>query len=143
FANFGLRTPVHAGRVLARPAITGNPTGHARLVAASSYTHVFPHSAAVRLKVSAPATLTGPLAANTAVGSVAVVANHRVVTRIPLLLAAALPQIRKHSAVSALLISVTLSGLVVAAAAVIGLTMFWREWTRGTRSGRPRSSRPR
>jgi serine-type D-Ala-D-Ala carboxypeptidase (penicillin-binding protein 5/6) len=143
FANFGLRTPVHAGKVLARPAITGNSTGHARLVAASTYTHVFPRSAAVRLRVSAPATLTGPLAANTAVGSVAVVANHRVVTRIPLLLATALPQIRKHSAVSALVISVTLSGLVVAAGAVIGLTMFWREWTRGTRGGRPRSGKPR
>jgi len=144
FANFGLRTPVHAGKVLARPAITGNPAAHARLIAASTYTHVFPRSAAVRLRVSAPAALTGPLAANTAVGSVAVLENHRVVTRIPLLLATALPQIRKkHSAVSALVISVTLSGLVVAAAAVIGLTMFWREWTRGTRGRRPRSSKPR
>jgi D-alanyl-D-alanine carboxypeptidase (penicillin-binding protein 5/6) len=137
FANFGLRTPVHAGKVLARPAITGNPLGHAQLVAASTYTHVFPRSATVKLKVSAPATLTGPLAANTAIGSVAVLENHRVVTRVPLLLEAALPQIRKkHSDVSALGISVTLLGLVVAAGAVIGLTMFWREWTRG-RGGRP------
>jgi serine-type D-Ala-D-Ala carboxypeptidase (penicillin-binding protein 5/6) len=132
FANFSPRTPVRAGKVLARPAITGNPKAHARLIAASTYTHVFPRSATVRLKVSAPATLTGPLTANTVVGSVAVLENHRVVTRIPLLLAAAVPQIRKkHSAVSALVISVTLSGLVVAAGAVIGLTMFWREWTRG------------
>ena len=137
FANFGLRTPVHAGKVLARPAITGNPQGHAQLVAASTYTHVFPRSATVRLKVSAPATLTGPLAANTVVGSVAILENHRVVTRVPLLLKAALPQIRKkHSDVSALGISVTLLGLVVAAGAVIGLTMFWREWARG-RGGRP------
>jgi len=143
FANFGLRTPLHAGRVLARPAITGNPQAHARLIAASTYTHVFPRSAKVRLRVSAPATLTGPLPANAVVGSVAVLENHRVVTRVPLLLAAALPQIRKkHSAVSALVISVTLSGLVVAAGAVIGLTMFWREWTRGTRGGRPRSRKP-
>jgi len=132
FANFGLRTPVHAGNVLARPAITGNPNARARLIAASTYTHVFPRSAKVRLRVRAPATLTGPLSANSVVGSVAVLENHRVVTRIPLLLEAALPQIRKkHSAVSALVISVTLSGLVVAAGAAIGLTMFWREWTRG------------
>ena len=132
FANFGLRTPVHAGHVLARPAITGNPNARARLIAASTYTHVFPRSAKVRLRVSAPATLTGPLSADRVVGSVAVIENHRVVTRIPLLLAAALPQIpKKHSAVSALVISVTLSGLVVAAGAAIGLTMFWREWSRG------------
>jgi len=144
FANFGPRTPVHAGTVLAWPAITGNPQTRARLVAASTYTHVFPRSAKVRLKISAPATLTGPLAANTVVGSVAVLENNRVVTRIPLLLAAALPQIRKkHSAVSALVISATLSGLVVAAGAAIGLTMFWREWTRGTRGRRPRSGKPR
>ncbi len=33
FANFGMRTPVHAGAVLARPAITGGKPGvHARLV---------------------------------------------------------------------------------------------------------------
>ena len=144
FANYGLRTPVHAGKVLARPAITGNPQAHARLIAASTYTHVFPRSATVKLKVTAPATLTGPVAANTVVGSVAVLENHRVVTRIPLLLQAAVPQIhKKHSAVSALVISVTLSGLVVAAGAAIGLTMFWREWTRGTRGRRPRSGKPR
>ena len=144
FANFGPRTPVHAGTALAWPAITDNPQTRARLLAASTYTHVFPRSAKVRLKISAPATLTGPLAANTVVGSVAVLENNRVVTRIPLLLAAALPQIRKkHSAVSALVLSATLSGLVVAAGAAIGLTMFWREWTRGTRGRRPRSGKPR
>jgi serine-type D-Ala-D-Ala carboxypeptidase (penicillin-binding protein 5/6) len=138
FANYSLRTPVHAGKVLARPAITGNPNAHARLIAASTYRHVFPRSATVRLKVTSPATLTGPIPPNSTVGSVAVVENHRVVTRIPLLLATALPQIRKkHSdAVSALVISVTLSGLVVAAGAAIGLTMFWREWSRGTGGGR-------
>ena len=42
FANFGMRTPVHAGAVLARPAITDKPGTHVRLLAASSYTHVFP-----------------------------------------------------------------------------------------------------
>ena len=43
FANFGLRTPVHAGKVLARPVIVGStPAAHARLVAADTYTHVFP-----------------------------------------------------------------------------------------------------
>ena len=137
FANFGLRTPVRAGSLLARPKLTGNPKAYARLVAASTYTHVFPRSATVKLKVTAPAALTGPLAANTAVGSVAVVEDQRVVTRIPLLLADAVPQIRKKdSAVSALFVSVTLSGLVVAVGALIGLTMFWRELTRGVRGGR-------
>ena len=43
----------------------------------------------------APEQLIGPLPAQTAVGWVAVVDNHRVVTRIPLLLASAVPAIKK------------------------------------------------
>jgi D-alanyl-D-alanine carboxypeptidase (penicillin-binding protein 5/6) len=144
FANFGLRTPVRAGRVLARPAITGKPRTYARLVAASTYTHVFPRSETVKLRVTAPAQLTGPLPANSVEGSVAVVAGERVVTRIPLLLAADLPQIKKPKSVtSVIVVSATLSGLLVAVGAAIGLTMFWREWTRGTRGGRHRSRKPR
>jgi serine-type D-Ala-D-Ala carboxypeptidase (penicillin-binding protein 5/6) len=145
FANFGMRTPVHAGAVLARPAITSGQVGaHARLVAASSYTHVFPKAEKVRLRVTAPAQLTGPVAKDTQEGSVAVVAGGRVVTRIPLLLNAALPQIKKQKSItSVMVVSVTLFGLLVAAGAAIGLTMFWREWTRGSRGRRPRSTRPR
>jgi serine-type D-Ala-D-Ala carboxypeptidase (penicillin-binding protein 5/6) len=136
FANFGMRTPVHAGAVLARPAVKDKPETRVRLLAASSYTHVFPRSEAVRLRVRAPAQLTGPLPAHAAVGSVAVVAGGRVVARIPLLLASALPQIKKsRSIASAVVVSVTLFGLLVAAGAAVGLTMFWREWTRG-RGGR-------
>lgn len=136
FANFGMRTPVHAGAVLARPAITDKVGTHVRLLAASTYTHVFPRSEAVRLRVRAPAQLTGPLPAHAVVGSVAVVAGGRVVTRIPLLTASQLPRIkRSRSIASAVVVSVTLFGLLVAAGAAVGLTMFWREWTRG-RGGR-------
>jgi serine-type D-Ala-D-Ala carboxypeptidase (penicillin-binding protein 5/6) len=145
FANFGMRTPVHAGAVIARPAITdGKPGALARLVAASSYTHVFPKAEKVRLRVTAPAQLTGPLPSHAQLGSVAVVAGNRVVARIPLLLAAALPQIKKPKSIaSVMVVSVTLFGLLVAVGAAIGLTMFWREWTRGTRGGRPKSPKSR
>ncbi len=44
FANFGMRTPVHAGAVLARPLDTDKPGTHVRLLAASTYTRVFPRS---------------------------------------------------------------------------------------------------
>ncbi len=144
FANFGLRTPVRAGRVLARPTIAGKPGANVRLVAASTYTHVFPRSARIRLRVNAPAQLTGPLAKDTQVGSVAVLEGGHVVTRVPLLLAAEVPQIRKPKSIdSVVVVSVTLSGLLVAAGAAIGLTMFWREWSRGTRRARPRPNQPR
>ncbi len=144
FANFGLRTPVHAGEVLARPAVADKSGAHVPLLAASTYTHVFPRSEKVRLRVTAPAQLTGPLPAHAVVGSVAVLEGHRVLTRIPLLLPAELPQIKKPKSIAnVIVVSVTLSGLLVAAGAAIGLTMFWREWTRGTRGGRPKSAKPR
>jgi D-alanyl-D-alanine carboxypeptidase (penicillin-binding protein 5/6) len=143
FANFGLRTPVRAGTVLARPAITGKPRAYAPLVAASTYTHVLPRSENLELRVTAPAQLTGPLPANSVEGSVAVVAGRRVLTRIPLLLAADLPQIKKPKSIaSVVVVSVTLSGLLVAVGAAIGLTMFWREWTRGAGGRRAKSPKP-
>jgi D-alanyl-D-alanine carboxypeptidase (penicillin-binding protein 5/6) len=132
FANFGLRTPVHAGEVLARPAVKDDTPHRARLIAASSYTHVFSHSARVRVRVRAPAQLTGPLPAHAVVGSAAVVVGGRVQARIPLELAPALPQIRTSKGPGKVVVlSATLSGLVLAVGAAIGLRMFWREWTRG------------
>lgn len=132
FANYHLLTPVHAGRTFARPAITGQTDAHARLIAASGYTHVFPRATPIRTRVTAPAKLAGPLPRHAVVGSVQVLQGGRVVARIPLLLAARLPRIRHSTSIgSAVVVSVTLSGLVVAVGAAIGLTMFWREWNRG------------
>jgi D-alanyl-D-alanine carboxypeptidase (penicillin-binding protein 5/6) len=132
FANFQLRTPVHAGAVLARPAVMNKPQAHVRLVAASTYTSVFPRNIHVSLRVKAPAQLQGPLPRHAVVGSVQVLEGHRVVKRIPLLLAAELPKVKVSTAMgSVVLLSVTLFGLVVAVGVAIGLTMFWREWHRG------------
>jgi D-alanyl-D-alanine carboxypeptidase len=132
FANFGLRTPVHAGQLLARLPVKDQTTLHARLIAAASYTHVFPRSQRVTVRVHAPARLVGPLPAHAVVGSAAVVAGGRVQARIPLELAAALPQIRPAQGPGRVVVlSATLSGLVLAVGAAIGLRMFWREWARG------------
>lgn len=133
FASFTLRTPVHAGQLIARVAITGgSPNQTARLLAAATDTHVFAKGARISLRVHAPATLTGPLPANDTVGWVTVRDGGEVQARIPLRLASALGAI-KHSAAlaSVFVLSATLSGLVLAAGAAIGLTMFWREWSRG------------
>lgn len=134
FATYELRTPVRAGQVIARAAVTGaSPKQTVRLLAATTDTHVFAKSARISLHVHAPAQLTGPLAAKTTVGWVTVRDGGQVQARIPLLLASALPQI-KHPTVlaSVVVLSATLSGLVLAAGAAIGLTMFWREWSRGS-----------
>lgn len=132
FDNFRLRTPVHAGELLARVPVKDQIGRRARLIAASSYTHVFPRSAPIRIRVRAPAQLAGPMPAHAVVGSAVVMSGNRVQTRIPLELAAALPKIRTAKGTArVVLLSATLSGLVLAAGAAIGLRMFWREWTRG------------
>ncbi len=129
FANYKLRTPVRAGQVFARPAVSGRPGMHVRLIAASSYTSVFSRRARTGLRVNAPAQLAGPLPRHAVVGSLAVLANHRVMARIPLLLAVQLSKVRRKTSLAGVVVlSVTLSGLLVAAGAALGLTMFWRKW---------------
>ena len=76
----------------------------------------------------------GPLPAHAVVGSVAVVDGRPGRDADP---AAARPARCRRSSTprsiaSAVVVSVTLSGLLVAAGAAVGLTMFWREWTSGT-----------
>jgi serine-type D-Ala-D-Ala carboxypeptidase (penicillin-binding protein 5/6) len=132
FANFRLQTPVRRGEVLSRPLVKGDTRVRAGLIAAATYTHVFPRSAPVRVRVRAPAQLTGPLAAGTAVGYAVVTAGGQVQARIPLLLDQALPKIQTSRTLkSVVVLSATLSGLVLAAGAAIGLRMFWRGSTRG------------
>jgi hypothetical protein len=82
--------------------------------------------------VRAPAQIIGPLPAHAVVGSAAVVVDGRVRARIPLELVSAVPQLRTSKGPGRVVVlSATLSGLVLAAAAAIGLRMFWRELTRG------------
>ena len=132
FANFGFRTPVRAGQTIARAIVNGNPKQTVRLLAASTDTHVFAKADRVSLHVHAPAKLVGPVQADTVVGWVTVRDGTKVQARIPLRLAAAVPKVRhSHTLASVVVLSATLSGLVLAAGAVIGLTMFWREWSRG------------
>ncbi|HTX12071.1 MAG TPA: D-alanyl-D-alanine carboxypeptidase family protein [Solirubrobacteraceae bacterium] len=133
FANFTLRTPVRVGQLIARAAVTGGTPGQTvRLLAAATDTHVFPKGVRINLRVHAPAALTGPLPANDTVGWVTVRDGGQVQARIPLRLGSALPAIKHSTALdSVFVLSATLSGLVLAAGAAIGLTMFWREWSRG------------
>jgi D-alanyl-D-alanine carboxypeptidase (penicillin-binding protein 5/6) len=89
FASFRLLRPVRAGRVVARRPISGEPGARVKLIAAVTYAHVFPTSVRVRIRIHAPARLTGPLPRHADVGSVLVVAGRRIVARIPLLTARA------------------------------------------------------
>ena len=132
FENFARETPVHAGQVLARVVVKGQPNLHPRLIATSTYTHIFPRSARIRVRLRVPAQIIGPLPAHTVVGSAVILDGRRVQARIPLELVSAVPKLRTSKGPGRVVVlSATLSGLVLAAAAAIGLRMFWRELTRG------------
>jgi serine-type D-Ala-D-Ala carboxypeptidase (penicillin-binding protein 5/6) len=91
FAAFRLVTPVKAGAVLARPPVNGSSSQTTPLVAASTFSHVFPRATRVRVLVAVPKQLTGPLRAGAVVGSAVVLAAGRRVVRIPLRLLHAVP----------------------------------------------------
>ena len=135
FANYALRTPVRKGEALARPSVRGRDKLRAAVVAGATFQHVFARTARVRLRVNAPAQLTGPLAREARVGSVVVLSRGRVVKRVPLVVARAVPGPSAGlGGLGFVTRPFTLVGLVVLLAVAIGLTVFWRGRIRGRRA---------
>jgi D-alanyl-D-alanine carboxypeptidase (penicillin-binding protein 5/6) len=91
FANFRLATPVRAGTVIARPRVRYRPGKRAWVVADWTFRQVVPRVAAVTLRAHVPAMLAGPLRRGARVGTLVVLAGGRVIGRVPLVLAVALP----------------------------------------------------
>jgi serine-type D-Ala-D-Ala carboxypeptidase (penicillin-binding protein 5/6) len=90
-ANFRVWTPVRKGQVMAQPAVTDQPGLHPVVTAAAGYTRILPRSAHVRVHVALPRRLTGPLPAQSVVGTATVTDGRRVLARIPLVLAHRVP----------------------------------------------------
>jgi D-alanyl-D-alanine carboxypeptidase (penicillin-binding protein 5/6) len=135
FANYGLRTPVRKGEVLARPSVRGRDKLRAAVVAGATFQHVFARTARVRLRVNVPAQLTGPLERSARVGSVVVLSRGRVVERVPLVVARAVPGPSAGlGGLGFVTRPFTLVALVVLLAVAIGLTVFWRGRIRGRRA---------
>ena len=93
FANFGLRTPVRAGEVLARPLIKGEPGRRARLITASAlYARVPPLRRAFAFGCTRRPSSSDHCRRTRWSGTAVVLANGRVQARIPLRLQSALPR---------------------------------------------------
>jgi hypothetical protein len=121
--------------VLVRPAVHGRGDLHANAVAAATFTHVFRRATRVRLRVRAPGEVTGPLRRDAVVGSVAVVAGGRVVARVPLVLASAVPAPRTTTAgLDFITRPFTLVSVVVLIATLTALVVFARGRVRGKRA---------
>ncbi len=93
FGSFRPITPVRAGQILARPTVQYRSGEHAALVAATSVQRVIPRQGVVRVKVTAPHRLTGPLPRHAVLGQATVLVNGRAQARIELILARALPAV--------------------------------------------------
>ena len=87
FGNFRIVSPVRARSVFARLPVHDRPGVTAALLAAGSLTRVFPRSVRITTRVKAPRELTGPLPKGAVLGTLLVLADGRVIARIPLVLA--------------------------------------------------------
>jgi D-alanyl-D-alanine carboxypeptidase (penicillin-binding protein 5/6) len=132
FANFRLRTPVREGQALARAPVHGREGLQIRSVAERSFSRVFARGTRVHLRVRVPDQLTGPLRRHADVGSVTVLAAGRVVGRVPLVAAHAIPAPAPASnGLDFLTRPFTLVLVAVLVATVIGLAIFRRSRIRG------------
>jgi D-alanyl-D-alanine carboxypeptidase (penicillin-binding protein 5/6) len=118
YGNFGSQTPVHAGQVLARLPVKDRPGLRVPVRAARAFTRVLSRQTRLRIRVTVPRQLVGPLPGQSVVGDAAVLADGRPIGRIPILLARSLP------AVSGLAIAarfVTKPWMLLIIAIVLGL----------------------
>jgi D-alanyl-D-alanine carboxypeptidase (penicillin-binding protein 5/6) len=93
YGDFDLRTPVHAGQVLARLPVKDRPGVLVPLRAARAFTRVMSRQTRLRIRVTVPRRLVGPLPGQSVVGDAAVLADGRPIARVPILLAQSLPAV--------------------------------------------------
>ncbi len=132
--NFRLWTPVRRGEVMAHPSVKDQADLHPTVTAAAGYSHILPRSAQVRVAVSVPHRLIGPLPAQSVVGTATVTVGKRVVARIPLVLTHRVPAVSGLTR-AARFVTRPLA-LVVIAAAAAAAALFVRNVRRRRRIGR-------
>jgi D-alanyl-D-alanine carboxypeptidase (penicillin-binding protein 5/6) len=137
FAHFHLVTPVRAGRVLAKPTVRYRPGTVADVVASRTFKRVLPRSTRLTIRVEVPHELAGPLARHAVVGTALVRADGRVIDRIPLRLAEALPAVSPLTIAARFITKpLTLLLLVAVLGALIFAVVRRRERTPGNRARR-------
>jgi D-alanyl-D-alanine carboxypeptidase (penicillin-binding protein 5/6) len=134
YANFALKTPVHAGMVLARPKIKDQPGKHAVVVAARSFTRVLPRDARISIHVQLSRSLAGPMARHAVVGTAVVTAGGHRITTVPVRLARAIPAVSTLTRATRFITRPsTLVSLGVLLVAAIALAVRLRDRARGSR----------
>ncbi|MBV9818252.1 MAG: D-alanyl-D-alanine carboxypeptidase [Solirubrobacterales bacterium] len=93
FGAFAPVTPVRRGQLMARPAIADSSGKRAVVRAARGFHRIVARSASVQVRVEVPRQLRGPLPGQAVVGAAVVLVGGRVLARVPLVLARALPAV--------------------------------------------------
>jgi D-alanyl-D-alanine carboxypeptidase (penicillin-binding protein 5/6) len=122
FAAFHQVTPVSAGQVLARRPENDLPGRSAAVIAARSFSGVMPIADSVRVAVSVPRQLAGPLRRHAIVGEATVLVDGRATATIPLEVAVAVPAVSTLTQVARFLTrpsTLVLLALALAAAGAV------------------------
>lgn len=138
FAGFAARTPVRAGQVVAHLRLRDRTGAFAAVIAGGGLHRVFARSELVRTRVRLVPKLAAPLAFHARVGTLVVSAGGRVIDRIPLLLAHAIPA-PKSALLARLVGPITLVFALLLASAAVVATGFGRRRTPGTAQSRRRT----
>ncbi len=124
FDEFHLISPMHAGHVVARLPVD-EESKRAVVIAAAGYRNVVARSDRVTVDLELPKKLSGPLPRHAVVGRASVVVGGKVLARIPLLLARAVPAVSPYTQVARFLGRGSTLGvlalLVCSAAAAVAL----------------------
>ncbi len=134
FASFRSFTPVRAGEVLARPTVRYQSNLRPAVIAARTFTRVFPRRVRLTIRVQTRHELVGPLRRHAAVGTVVLLRDGRPVARIPLLLAQALPGVSGLTIAAQFVTRPVMLVIIVglAVAAVLAAAVLWRRRTRAS-----------
>ena len=132
FDNFRQFTPVAAGQVMARPSVTYRNGEHVAVIAGQTFTRVLARGTRVRIRVRVPPRLTGPLPRHFDVGTADVLAGDRVLARVPLILARALPAVSGLTIAAQFVTNRPAVLLAVLVAGAAGLTLLLRRRRRSS-----------
>jgi len=133
-ANFRMWTPVRKGQVMAQPTVKDQASLHPTVTAAAGFARILPRSAPLRVHVSVPRQLVGPLPAQSVVGTATVTDGRRVLARIPLVLTRPVPALSGLTKATRFVTRPV--ALAVIAAAAAGSALLLRNVRRRRRIGR-------
>lgn len=133
-ANFRMWRPVRKGQVMAQPTVKDQASLRPTLTAAAGFARILPRSAPVRVHVSVPRQLVGPLPAQSVVGTATVTDGRRVLARIPLVLTRPVPALSGLTKATRFVTRPV--ALAVIAAAAAGSALLLRNVRRRRRIGR-------